>query len=82
MLVALVALPLASSVQAHHNFLAEFDPAKRVAIYTKALNRVNELAYIVPLAELPTVWAHGKDVKVSENPLSAAETRLGDWSWN
>jgi peptide/nickel transport system substrate-binding protein len=68
--------------QAIADGLAEFDPEKRTAIYTKALNRVNELVYIVPLAELPTVWAHSKDVRVSENPLSAVETRLGDWSWN
>jgi len=62
--------------------LLEFDLAKRTAIYTKALDRVNELAYIVPIAELPTVWAHTKDVRVAENPLSAAEARVGDWFWN
>jgi hypothetical protein len=32
MLLALVAGPLASSVQAHHNFLAEFDPAKPITL--------------------------------------------------
>jgi hypothetical protein len=32
MLVWLVGLVLASSVQAHHNFLAEFDPAKPITL--------------------------------------------------
>lgn len=32
MLVWLVGLGLASSVQAHHNFLAEFDPAKPITL--------------------------------------------------
>jgi peptide/nickel transport system substrate-binding protein len=60
----------------------EFDPEKRAEIYRAALDRINEQAYILPVAELPTVWAHSKDVRIDRNPLSAAESRLGDWLWN
>jgi ABC-type transport system substrate-binding protein len=59
----------------------EFDPEKRAAIFKKALDRVNEQAYILALPEMPTVWIHSKDVKIVENPLSPLETRLGDWAW-
>jgi len=59
----------------------EFDDEKRVAIYEKALDRINEMAYILPVAELPTVWAHGNDVRIADNPLSSLESRLGDWTW-
>ena len=61
---------------------SEFDAEKRAAIYAKALDRVNERNYILPVAALPTVWAHTKEVRISDNPLSAAESRLGDWHWN
>jgi hypothetical protein len=60
----------------------EFDVAKRADIYLPALNRVNEKAYIYPVSELPLVWAHSKDVKVLRNPLSAGESRLGDYAWS
>ena len=59
----------------------EFDDAKRTAIYTPALNRVNEKAYILPISEIPMMWAHAKDVKVNENPLAASAPVLGDFAW-
>ena len=59
----------------------EFDLAKRTQLYVPALNKVNEKAYIDPLSELPIVWAHTKDVQVMRNPMSAGETRLGDYAW-
>jgi peptide/nickel transport system substrate-binding protein len=60
---------------------AELDLAKRTALYTPALNLVNELAYILPVSEMPMVWAHSKDVKVLPNPLSTADPKLGDYAW-
>jgi len=60
----------------------EFDPAKRADIYLPALNKINEKAYIYPISELPLVWAHSKDVKILRNPLSAGESRLGDYAWS
>jgi ABC-type transport system substrate-binding protein len=59
----------------------ERDPEKRAAIYRKALDRVNEMAYVLPLPEMPTVWVHTKDVKIRDNPLSALDTRLGGFAW-
>jgi peptide/nickel transport system substrate-binding protein len=59
----------------------EFDEKAREAIYRRALDRVNEMAYILPLPELPTVWVHSKDVRIVDNPLSPLETRLGDFAW-
>ncbi|MCD6073634.1 MAG: hypothetical protein K0Q70_517 [Rhodospirillales bacterium] len=59
----------------------EFDLAKRTALYTPALNRINEKAYIYPVSELPLLFVSTKDVKVLSNPLSAAESRLGDYAW-
>ena len=59
----------------------EFDDAKRTAIYTPALNRVNEKAYILPISEMPMLWAHSKDVVVTEDALSASSPVLGDFSF-
>jgi ABC-type transport system substrate-binding protein len=59
----------------------ELDPAKRTTLYTPALNRINEKAYILPISEMPMVWAHGKDVKIMPNPLSTSDPKLGDYAW-
>jgi peptide/nickel transport system substrate-binding protein len=59
----------------------EFDDAKRTAIYTPGLNRINEKAYILPISEMPMLWAHGKDVIVSENTMSASSPVLGDFAF-
>ena len=60
----------------------EFDDAKRVKLYTPALDRVNQRAYILPISEMPMLWAHHKDVKVMENPLAASSPVLGDFAWS
>lgn len=59
----------------------EFDLAKRTKLYVPALDRINEKAYIYPLAEQPMVWAHTKDIKLLKNKLSASDPRLGDYAW-
>ncbi|MCD6073631.1 MAG: hypothetical protein K0Q70_514 [Rhodospirillales bacterium] len=60
----------------------EMDVKKRTALYTPALNRINEKAYIYPLTEQPMVWAHTKDVKLLRQTMSAADPRLGDYAWS
>jgi peptide/nickel transport system substrate-binding protein len=67
--------------QAKKAGLVEFDDEKRVAIYEKGMDRVNEMNYILPIAELPMVWVHAKDVRIEENRLSSFGSRLGDFFW-
>jgi len=59
----------------------EFDDAKRAALYTPALNRVNEKAYIYPMSEMPMLWAHNKDVVVMPDLLADSAPVLGDFMW-
>ena len=59
----------------------ETDLVKRTAIYRTAIDRVNEMAYVYPFSEQPTVYAHSKDVKIEPNQFSLSEVRLGDFFW-
>jgi peptide/nickel transport system substrate-binding protein len=59
----------------------EFDDAKRTALYTPILDKVNREAYILPVSELPIVWAHHKDVVIKPNPLTSSLPNLGDYGW-
>ena len=61
---------------------AEFDSAKRAAIYGKALNRINEMNYILPISSVPVLHVHSKDAKVNTNVFSAGETYAADFQWN
>jgi peptide/nickel transport system substrate-binding protein len=59
----------------------EFDDAKRTALYTPALDLINRKAYILPISEMPMLWAHQKDVVVMPDTLSASSPVLGDFAW-
>lgn len=59
----------------------EFDDAKRAALYTPILDRANTEAYLLPISEQPTVWAHNKDVVLKPNPMSNSLPLLGDYGW-
>lgn len=61
---------------------AEFDSTKRTAIYGKALNRINEMNYILPISSVPVLHVHSKDAKVNTNVFSAGETYAADFQWN
>lgn len=68
--------------KAYEDGQKEFDLAKRTKIYTPALNRINEKAYIHPISELPLLFVSAKQVKVLNNTVSTAESRLGDYAWS
>ena len=67
--------------KANDDGIKEYDLAKRTQMYTPALDQVNTKAYMLPISELPLVFAHSKDVKVIRNKLSTAESRLGEYVW-
>lgn len=60
----------------------EFDPGKRVEIYKRLIDRVNEMNYILPLADLPMVFAHSKDVRIADDPLSPITTDVINYVWS
>ena len=60
---------------------AEFDQKKRQAIYRTAIDRVNEMNYIVPFSSLPTAYATTKDVKIMPDVFSYTAVYLNDLVW-
>jgi peptide/nickel transport system substrate-binding protein len=61
--------------------ILEFDPKKREAIYQTAIDHINQQNDILPMADLPMVFVHSNDIKVSENKLSPIVTVVIDFSW-
>jgi peptide/nickel transport system substrate-binding protein len=61
--------------------LLEFDPAKRAAIYQKAIDRNNEMNYVFAVSSLPTVYAHSKDIEIRPSALSAGDYYIDDYHW-
>ena len=59
----------------------EKDIEKRGDIYKKAIDHVNNKNYILPVADLPMVFIHTKDVAVRENPLTPINTDVNDFHW-
>ena len=60
----------------------EYDDEKRTMLYQKGVDQVNRMNYILPLADLPIVFVHTKDVHVSENALSLIDMRVSEFSWS
>jgi peptide/nickel transport system substrate-binding protein len=59
----------------------EFDDEKRTALYQKGVDEVNKKNYILPVADLPIVSVHSKDVRIADNPLSPIDMRVSDFEW-
>ena len=60
---------------------AELDEAKRPAIYRRGIDQVNKMNYILPIADLPLVFVHSKDVDIVDDPLSPINTEVQDFMW-
>jgi peptide/nickel transport system substrate-binding protein len=68
--------------QAQKDGASEFDPKKRDAIYERAIDRVNEMNYVLPLTDLPMVFLHTTDVKITPDPLSPIDNHIRDFYWS
>jgi peptide/nickel transport system substrate-binding protein len=60
----------------------EFDAEKRPEIYKQGIDQANKMNYILPVADLPAVFVHSKDVRVSDNRLSPIDTQVSDYEWS
>jgi peptide/nickel transport system substrate-binding protein len=60
--------------------LATFDLAQREKAYKKVLDRINERAYMLPIATMPSVFIHTKDVVVHPKRLKLVPA-VGDLGW-
>ncbi len=58
-----------------------FDPKERAKILQAAIDRNNEMVYVLPIASLPTLLVHGKNVRVERNLLSANDVEISDYFW-
>jgi peptide/nickel transport system substrate-binding protein len=58
------------------------DPEKRKEIYRKAFDRLNEKAYVLPVANKPTLWLHTKEVKVIPGSLAPMGGEPAMVHWN
>jgi peptide/nickel transport system substrate-binding protein len=67
--------------QAMKDGAVEFDPVKRGNIYKTAVDQVNKMNYILPLADLPIVFVHTKDVVVKEDALTPIDTQVRNFYW-
>ena len=60
---------------------AELDEKKRQAMYREAVDRVNEMNYILPFSSLPTAYAMSKDVAIAPDVFSYTAVYLNDLVW-
>jgi peptide/nickel transport system substrate-binding protein len=58
-----------------------FDIAKRAEILEPAFDRNNAQVYVLPIATLPTVFVHGKNVTIQPNLLSPQGIEISDFVW-
>ncbi len=61
---------------------AEFDAEKRVEIYRRGIDQVNKMNDILPLTDLPMVFVHTKDVRITADPLSPIDNHIRDFYWS
>jgi peptide/nickel transport system substrate-binding protein len=59
----------------------EEDEAKRREIYKVGIDQVNKMNYILPVADLPLVMLHSKDVQILNDLTSPINTEVGDFAW-
>jgi peptide/nickel transport system substrate-binding protein len=57
------------------------DVAQRTKVLQPAIDRNNEQAYVIPIATLPWVFAHSKDVRIGESQFKPRTVDVSDIFW-
>ena len=58
-----------------------FDVAEREKLYRKIFNRINDQAYVIPIASLPSVFVHAKDLAIEKGIINPFGAQIGRISW-
>jgi peptide/nickel transport system substrate-binding protein len=61
--------------------IATTDLAARKAIYRQLFDRVNEMNYILPIATVPELFIHSKDLFVKKGSISRTGVEIADMHW-
>jgi peptide/nickel transport system substrate-binding protein len=61
--------------------LVTLDPGKRAEVFRRLWDRMNEMAYILPLTTRPDVLIHHKDLDVPAGSFNAWGAKLNELSW-
>jgi len=59
-----------------------FDPAKRNALFSEAMDIINRQAYIIPIGAAPQVFLHSKDVAVPGTTINGYGAVINQLKWN
>ena len=62
--------------------LATFDDGQRAQVYQRIVDRVNEMAYIIPFSSLPTAYVMTEDVKIIPDANSYTAVYINDLVWS
>jgi len=58
------------------------DESERALALRPALDRNNQMAYVLPIASMPWVFAHSPDVRIENNILRANAVHISDFFWH
>ena len=56
-------------------------PKERAKILQAAIDRNNEMVYVLPITALPAALVRAKSVRVERNLLSAHDVEISDYFW-
>ena len=60
---------------------AKFDVSERKKLYRKIFDRINDQAYIIPIAGLPSVFVHTKDLEITKGAINPFGAQLAKMNW-
>ena len=50
-------------------------------VLSRGLDQNTEMAYVLPIASTPWVFAHSKEVRIGENPVKRRMVDVSDIFW-